>query len=294
MKKVLLTGGSGFIGRNLLESELAGSYDIVAPTRLELDLQDEDAVRAYIRRVQPDAIIHAAAKPAHRNAKDPTGAFFTNTRNFFNIARNQDYFGKLIITGSGAVYDLRNYQPKMSEDYFDTHVPLDEHGMCKYTIEQYIKSAKNIYDLRIFGIYGKYEDLYIRFISNMICKALFNLPLSMKQDRYFDYIWVGDLVPVLAYVIENGLPWHSMNVTPDKSINLLAIAQMVLQMTGKKLPITVEHEGLGLEYSGSNKRLRSVLPNIIQTPLRDGIKQLVAWYTTIKDSVDYKQLIVNK
>jgi GDP-L-fucose synthase len=49
MKMILLTGGSGFIGRNIKESYLAGKYDITAPRSAELNLIDADSVDKFLR-----------------------------------------------------------------------------------------------------------------------------------------------------------------------------------------------------------------------------------------------------
>ncbi len=283
---ILLTGGSGFIGRNILESDIAQQNRIFAPTHQELELMDENAVREYIRRYNIEIIIHAAAKPGHRNASDPTGIFYTNTRVFFNLARNSGIIKKMIVIGSGAIYDSRFYRPKMSESYYDTHVPLDEHGLSKYVIEKYIQQTGNIYDLRVFGIYGKYEDYSIRFISNMICKALLGFPLTVKMNRMFDYIYVDDLIPVLMHFIENEISYHAVNVTPDSSMALSDIASLVLDVLGKRLPIIVREKGLGVEYSGSNELLRMILPNLALLPLRKGIELLSEYYVSILPSID--------
>lgn len=50
MKKILLTGGSGFIGRNLRESFLASKYDITAPTHSELDLLDTRSTDEFFKK----------------------------------------------------------------------------------------------------------------------------------------------------------------------------------------------------------------------------------------------------
>lgn len=294
MRRLLLTGGSGFIGRNLLESPLARAHEIAAPRHGELDLLDEDAVAGFLRDGRFDAVIHSATKPGHRNAKEPGKVLYENTRMFFNLARNAGRFGKMLVIGSGAIYDMRHYRPKMKEDYFDAHVPADEHGLCKYVCGKYIEKADNITDLRVFGIYGKYEDYAIRFISNMICKALFGLPLTVKQNRRFDYIWVEDLAPVLEHFLETGGAHKAYNVTPDESVELLALARLVLKVSGKDLPIRVAQEGLGTEYSGDNSLLRSEMKGFSFTPYETAVRKLYAWYEGSKGSIDREALLLDK
>ncbi|TDT75570.1 GDP-L-fucose synthase [Litoreibacter halocynthiae] len=72
-KRILLTGGGGMVGRNLLEA--AGDLRIDHPTSQQLDLTNADVVRAYIRDTKPDLIIHAAGKVGgiQANMADPVG-----------------------------------------------------------------------------------------------------------------------------------------------------------------------------------------------------------------------------
>jgi GDP-L-fucose synthase len=295
MTNILLTGGSGFIGRNILESGLSSSYNIKAPGHSELELMDENSVGDYIKNNKIDVIIHAAAKPGHRNAGDPAGIFYTNTRIFFNLARKADCYDKMIIIGSGAVYDMRYYRPKMKEEYFGRHVPLDEHGFSKYVIGKYIEKTRGITDLRVFGIFGKYEDYSIRFISNMICKSLYGLPLTMKQNRLFDYIYVKDLFPVLDYFITHDTGFREYNVTPDSSIELKKIAGMVRDISGRKeLAIVIAADGLGPEYSGDNSRLKKEIPGVKFTPIEDSIGDLYSWYAGNTDRINKELLLMDK
>jgi UDP-glucose 4-epimerase len=292
--KVLLTGGSGFIGRNILESYLSEKYNIVAPSHHDLELLDDGCVKEFFKHNSIDIVIHAAAKPGHRNAKEPGKVFYENIRIFFNLVRNIDYFDKMLILGSGAIYDMRYYRPKMKEEYFDTHVPVDEHGLCRYVCGKYIQSSHKIVDLRVFGIFGKYEDYAIRFISNMICKSIFDLPLTMKQNRRFDYIYVGDLIPVLDYFIQNTPQYKEYNVTPDASTELYTLAEKVKIISGKNLPIVVAQKGMGLEYSGDNTRLRQELKDLVFTPLDNAIAYLYEWYMGNRNSIKREVLLVDK
>ncbi len=293
MKKILLTGGSGFIGRNIAESYLSAKYHIIAPTRTELDLSNDDGVRNFFQKNKFDLVIHSACKPGHRNATDTNGVFYTNNRMFFNLLKYRDCFDKIITIGSGAIYDMRHYQPKMPEEYFGKFIPADEHGFSRYVIGKFIENSVDIIDLRVFGIFGKYEDYAIRFISNAICKTIFDLPITLKQNRKFDYIYVDDLMPILEFFIEEKSRFNSYNVTTDYSIELLEIAKIVNSISQKNLPITVATEGLGSEYSGENLRLRNEV-NFKFEKIENSISKLYQWYLNNKNSINKQLLLTDK
>jgi len=290
---VLVTGGSGFIGRNLVE-QLGGKYELLAPTHGELDLLDADAVRSYFRSHQIDVVVNSATHPGHRNAKDPTNLIYRNTRMFFNIVRNRGRFRKMIHLGTGAVYDMRHYRPKMKEEYFDSHLPADETGYSKYVCAKYIEQADGIWELRPFGVFGPHEDWEIRFLSNAICKTLCDLPITIRQNRKFDYVYINDLIRVIDLFI-GAEPQHKFyNVTPNASIELETLAQMVLEISGKRLDIKVATPGMGTEYSGDNSRLRSEFPQIEFTPIRAAIEKLYAWYSQNRHHIRAEALLFDK
>ena len=60
--KLLITGGTGMVGRNICEHPLAHEWDVMAPGRRELDLSNSAAVLAYFEQERPDAVIHAAGR----------------------------------------------------------------------------------------------------------------------------------------------------------------------------------------------------------------------------------------
>lgn len=291
--KILVTGGSGFIGRNIIEY-FNQKYQVIAPTHRELELLDENAVREFLKRNPVDVVIHGAVKPGHRNAKDPTNLLQCNSRMFFNIVRNSGFYGKLIFLSSGAVYDMRNYKPKMKEDYFDTFIPADEHGFSKYICAKHIEQMENAVELRLFGVFGKYEDYSIRFISNAICKTLFDLPITIKQNRRFDYLYIDDLMPVIDFFINNEGRNKAYNVTPDHSVELYSIAEKARIISGKELPILVSEPGLGIEYSGDNSRLKSELNEINISSLDKTISKLFNYYLNNIQSMKKELLIADK
>lgn len=294
MKTILLTGGNGFIGKNIRESFLADKYQFVAPRSYELNLADTEAVDSFFRTHSFDVVLHAATKPGHRNAKDPTNLFYTNIRMFENLVRHTDKFGKLINFGSGAVYDTSAENRLVTEDQIGQRCGKDEHSFCKYVVHNRIESLPNVWDLNIFGIFGKYEDWEIRFISNAICKAIFNLPITLRQNRRFSYLYVNDLMPILEYFIENTPQYKTYNITPDYETELLQAARTVQQLSGGKSTLQIAREGYGLSYSGSNARLKKEIKNLKFTPFEQAVEELFNYYNKNKSQINQDLLRTDK
>ena len=136
--KILITGTNGFIGRNLLE-HFQNKYEFVSsPKRNELNILDSDAVENYIKRNKFDIVIHCCVTLT---------SIEENLKMYFNLEKMSDFYGKLICIGSGAEFDKRNYIPKMTEEYFNKHIPskLDIYGYSKYIIAQEIKKKKETF-----------------------------------------------------------------------------------------------------------------------------------------------------
>jgi len=291
--KIFLTGGSGFIGMNIIEL-LGKKHEILAPTHAQLELTDDEAVKNFFDKNSFDVVIHSAVKAGHRNLKDCSNQLLNNLRMFFNIIRNDNKFKKMIFLSSGLGYDQRFYVPKMKEEYFGAHIPSDEGGFSKYVISRYIEKTDNIIELRPFGVFGKHEDYSIRFISNMICKAVFNLPLTIKQNRRFDYIYIDDLVNIIEHFLNNSGKHGTYNITPDKSIALVDLARKVLKISGKDLPIKIAEDSMGIEYSGDSSRLRHEIKRLKLTAIDDAVQKLYKWYEEKATMINRECLLFDK
>ncbi len=292
--RIFLTGGTGFIGRNLKE-QLAGRHEIFAPSSSELDLLDADAVSKYVAAGRFDVAIHSATWNATRtSSKDLARVLDCNLRMFFNLARCNSDYGRMLYYGSGAEFDRLHWRPVMGEDYFDRHVPTDDYGFSKYIMAKHSEKSENIYNLRLFGVFGKYEDWQIRFISNACCKAVYGLPITIKQNVVFDYLHVNDLVKITERFIDGKPASKVYNVCTQKTHDLLTLAGMVLDAAGKNSGIRVTNEGMGREYSGRNSRLMAELGGYRFRDMRECIFELYNWYMENKNLIDKDKLLSDR
>lgn len=270
MKKIFITGATGFIGRNLKEYFQARDYDLYCPTHQELDLLDSQAVYEYITNQRFDVIMHCAVTLL---------SVEQNLKMYFNIERCSQSFGKMLSVGSGAEYDLNNYIPKMKEEYFGKHIPVDIYGFSKYVIAKNIEDRhRNIYNLRVFGIYGKYEDYGRRFISNNICRVLSGLNLSINRNMFFDYLYIDDFSRIVELFINQDAAKRSYNICTGKSVNLLTLAKIIKQIDGRDLAINIKEEGLSPEYTGDNTLFLQEFGGFNFTQPEKSIEQLYNWY----------------
>src|ERR1035438_10233475 len=275
--RLLITGGSGFIGRNLAE-QLAGTYEVLAPSSAELDLLNEQAVREYLSTHRFDVIVHTATTRSNRRLAAPPDLLDRNCRMFFNLVRNAGRFGKMIHFGSGAEYDRTDLPPRVREDYFDTRVPADAYGFSKYICAKYIERSDKIVDLRLFGVFGPYEDYTVRFISNACCRVLKGLPIVLRQDVVFDYLYVKDLAQITRWFIENDARHMAYNVCTGRPVALTELARMVAEVSRCNPSMSVIQGGMGGEYTGDNSRLLAEIGEHQFWDLRRAINDLYSWY----------------
>ena len=291
---VLLTGGSGFIGRNVLESFLSSKYHLIAPTRQELDLANRRSVADYFKDKIFDVVIHAATKPGHRNAPDPHNILATNLLMAENLLHQKNKFRKFIHLGSGAIYDLAENILNVREEEIGTHLSLDQTTLSKYIIHQQLKCLPQAVDLNIFGIFGKYEDWQIRFISNAICKALYGLPITLRQNRRFSYLYIDDLMPVLDFFISHDVGNQTFNLTPPQNTELLEVSQQIQRLSPNPVEIKVGQDGFGKDYTGNSGKLRNLIPDLKFTRLQDAVADLFKYYEAHLVDIDRNLLLHDK
>jgi nucleoside-diphosphate-sugar epimerase len=284
-KTILITGSSGFIGKNIVQS-LRQNFTLLTPSHKDLDLLSQSEVHQFFLKNDIDFVIHCANFGGTRKTKGTGEVIQKNTRMFFNLAENQDYYTRLINLGSGAEYNKSRNLQNVSENEFGKDIPRDEYGFSKYIISKYIEKTENIYCLRLFGIFGKYEDYEFKFISNAIVKNLFHMPIAIRQNVNFSWLYIDDFLKILDFFLTHTPNYSTYNITPSSPTDLVSIAQLINSLSDFKSEICVENDGLNLEYSGNNARLKEDVGNVPFTPMKSNIKNLIEYYKAILPTID--------
>jgi GDP-L-fucose synthase len=170
MKKILLTGGSGLVGRNIQEHSSADKWEILTPSRKELDLTDLSSVSQWVKNHQPDIIIHAAGLVGgiKANIQDPVKFLDVNVsmgRNIIMVARDCNVT-KLINLGSSCMYPKSIHSPLTEEKLMAGKLePTNEgYALAKlFTTKlcQYISTENSNMQFKTMipcNIYGKHDN----------------------------------------------------------------------------------------------------------------------------------------
>lgn len=275
---IFLTGGNGFIGKNIIE-QLGEKYCIYAPTHKELDLLSTDKVEKFFQAHDIDVVIHTANIGGNTKEQKVQNILETNLRIFFNISRCSSYFKKMIHLGSGAEFGKQLPVINAREEALGERIPTDEYGFYKFIVAKFIEETDlPIYNLRIFGIFGKYEDYSFRFISNIIYQALHNQPIVIKKNAVFNYIYVDDFIRLLSCFIEHNPTYKSYNIGFTRSYKLLDLAKLILKIMKRNDKIHIIEKGFSNEYTCDITRLKNEKLPIRMQNIERSISELIEWY----------------
>ena len=293
MKTVLITGANGFVGRNLREYlETEGVYHILCPDKKELNCIEESSVRDYLRSHSADIVLHTAIyNPRVGSGKDIHKELEYDLRMFFNFEKYTEYYGKMFYFGSGAEYDKRSPIVQVHEEDGAHAIPQGDYAFAKYMIGRQILKSTNIYNLRIFGLFGKYENWKAAFISGACCKAVKGLPITIRQNVYFDYLYVSDFCRLVRILMEKDLRYQEYNLVTGKRTDLRTLAGLICEVSGMELPIYVCKDGLAPEYTASNDRLSDEIGDFSYTPVKTAVEELYRWYREREEMIDLTSLL---
>jgi GDP-4-dehydro-6-deoxy-D-mannose reductase len=136
MKKILLVGGTGFVGSHFA-NEFRDQYSITVVGR-EIDVCQPESLSAFIRKVQPDAVVHLAAITTLKESfADPSLTYatnFTGTLNLLSALRENHFRGRLLNVSSSEVYGLLNESDLPVTESLLTR-PLSPYAVAKIASE---------------------------------------------------------------------------------------------------------------------------------------------------------------
>lgn len=248
--KILLTGSGGFIGKNL-KFYLQGKHQLLTPRSFELDLTNKETVKEYFKTNDIDFIIHCGSIGGAREIADKDTTIEDNLAMVDNILLNKKTETKIILFGSGAMYDKSRNLHKVKETEIGKFVPYDLYGKSKLLIYEKIKDRNDVLMLNIFACYG-YDEKETRFPSYAINQIIKGENININQNVIFDYLFVEDLEQIVEYFINDMPQDNIINITPTQSSSLLEIANIVKNISKKDININVLNPKMNNEYTGDN------------------------------------------
>ena len=275
---ILITGSGGFIGKNL-KKYFSEKHNLLCPRSFELDLTNKKDLTEYFKNNKIDFVIHCASTGGVRGAQDDENTVEKNLSMVKNIFELKPEKAKVILFGSGAMYDKSRNLHKVKESEIGKIIPKDLYGKSKVIISDYIKNRQDALCLNIFGCYG-FDEKPSRFPSYTIGKILKNEPIIIENNCVFDYLYMEDLNRIVEYFITNKTTSNIINVTPAKSISMEEIARIINTFTDH--PVEIIKKSDGNEYTGDNTLLLENIPDFQFTEIEIGLKKL---YDYIKSGV---------
>ncbi|MCH5164822.1 MAG: NAD(P)-dependent oxidoreductase [Clostridiales bacterium] len=272
--KILVTGGSGFIGKTFVK-KYKKVFDIVAPTHEQMDLTDARSVSAVFESNKFDAVLHLAGL-SERGENEKLEA--DNLIMFKNIQYMAIAHGvkKLVTVGDGAEFDRSRPIVDFSEDMFGKHIPSDGYGLGRYLINLLASKDKITTVLRIFNVYGAGGGMTRPINKIVAAGARGKRQIVIDRDRTVSAISVDDAVKVIAEFLRGDYPRGDYNLVSADKMSYVAIAKAVKRLVrrdGGDIEIVVKNPVPAPEYSASNLKLTDTM-SVRITTIQNGIKKL--------------------
>ena len=260
MKKIFLTGGTGFFGKSILEKVKNGTYNDYSFTILSRDpvkfllenpqfnnLNQVKFITGDVRdfvfpKESFDYIFHAGTPAMHMPVGVEQDIIINGTKRVLSFAKYCNA-QKFMFVSSGGVYGKQPYEVEhLSEDYLCK--PYTEYGIAKLEAEEMCKES-GVFTVipRCFAFTGKYLNRNIHFaIGNFIRDALLNQPIIITGDGtpYRSYLYADDLVDWLFTLLEKGANKEVYNVGSDYAISIANLATLVKKVLNSKSEVIVK------------------------------------------------------
>lgn len=305
-KKIIVTGGAGFIGSNLARflskenkttviddlstGNLVNIKDLIEEKQIEFikgSITDLDLLKEELKDV--DYVFHQAAIPSvPRSIKDPVLSNLVNVNGTLNvlIASRDNNVRKVIYASSSSVYGDTPTLPKKEEM---NPCPLSPYAISKMTAEYYCQVFSNIYNLstislRYFNVYGPRQDptseyaaVIPRFINNILDDRPPIIFGDGKQTRDFTYI--DDVVNANILASESKT-CGVFNIAGGKRITIDVLAETIMKIIGKKLNIKYDKARPGdiLHSLADISKAKKGFNYKPEFNIENGLKETIKWF----------------
>jgi dolichol-phosphate mannosyltransferase len=302
-RRVLVTGGTGFVGANLVRRLLADGHAVhclvrpehagwrLADVRRDVELHrasldDRSAVERAVRRAKPEWIFHLAAHGAYSWETDVDRILATNVLGTVNLVRAglRTGFDAFVNAGSSSEYGFKKKAPSEREWVEpNSHYAVAKVAATHFCRLTAAREKVKIATLRLYSVYGPWEDPG-RLMPTMVVQGLAGrLPPLVDPLVARDYVYVDDVSEafVRAAAKPHPEPGPVFNVGSGKQTTIrqvVDIARRVLQIAEKPRWGTMPNRGWDTNVWVSDSRaIRRALGWKPRYDVARGFRQLVAW-----------------
>ena len=286
-KMILVTGGSGLVGKHLRDI----MPDAVYISSKDFDLKNSERVDIMMQFFKPKVVVHLAARVGGivDNITYPVEYLEENTLVNTNLLRacHEHNVNSVIAMGSTCMYpDVLEKYPMKEEELFNGPPPPDNfaYAMSKRLMASQIDSYIKEYDKKwsylipcnLYGEHDKYEEHHSHFVSALIKKineAKDSVEIWGTGKPLRQFMYAGDLARVILYLIENDIV-DNFNVAPDYVHSIEEITKIGMEAVGKgDLEITYDNTKPDGQYRKDvdSSKILSVMKDFEFTSLGDGI-----------------------
>ncbi|MBZ0096878.1 MAG: GDP-mannose 4,6-dehydratase [Sulfuricella sp.] len=253
MKKLLITGGTGFVG-SFIHTSLANSanpygLELVPPQAMEL--RDPESVAKACTEAQPDFVIHLAAQSfVPQSFANPHETFeinFFGTLNLLQALKQSDFKGQLLFVGSGDMYGLVNPESLPVTESFPLK-PRNPYAVSKVAAEalcyQWSQTeGMNIVMARPFNHIGPGQSE--RFVVSDFARQIVEIKLGRREaeisvgdiDVTRDFTDVRDVVRAYLTLLLEGKSGEAYNVCSGKENSIREILEQLMALAGVQASI---------------------------------------------------------